>query len=170
MDLPLRRLCGLPVFFDLPVILYKLKFVCVEKFLAIGAKGPDEFTSELVGVAPFLLEGLEQDEVEGTLEMILKKREQLAQLWQVIVSGAQGFLWENARAHGFGQADWGRTGSSSSASVLKRGLSSSTLRELNPRSPKKPQNKPVPDDNSALSLTSRILSQVEVDHKARGDR
>jgi len=130
MDLPLRRLCGLPVFRDLSEILHKIKFVCVEKFLANEAKCPDEFTSELIGVAPFLLEGLDPDETESLLDVILKKREQLAQLWQVIVASAQGFLWESARAHGFGQADWGRTGSISSVNVLKRGLSGSNLEDL----------------------------------------
>ena len=158
MDLPLRRLCGLPVFFGLEVLLGKLQFVCVEKFLAIDAKCSDEFTAELVGVAPFLLEGLDPAETESLLDTILKKREQLAQLWQVIVAGAQGFLWENARAHGFGQADWGRTGSSSSINTLKRGLSSSSLRELNTRSPKKPIVKPIPEDPTVVSLKGKEAS------------
>ena len=109
MDRALRRLCELPLFgHKVRDVLELLGLVTVEQFLAFEAKQGSDFFGQLVVVAPSLLERLEEQKQEAILGSVLELRAILETLWHLLNKGAEGFLKENAAAHGFGLADWSR--------------------------------------------------------------
>ena len=105
MDRAVLKVCSLPYFCKFFIkVLELLNLVTIELILAFDAYSGVHFAELVLDLAPALLAGLLDSELDEALKLVADASDELAMLWFLVSAAKETLLRDSARLAGFGTA------------------------------------------------------------------
>ena len=138
MDRAVAKVCSLPCFNKhFHKVLVLLQLVTVELILAFDAHSGVQFAELVLDLAPALISGVLDSELQDALELIASAADDLAMLWILVSAAKDTLLKDSARLAGFGTASTPSSGRAQPKSEIghkrPRQCSAATLSSAAPR-------------------------------------
>ena len=168
MDRAVAKVCSLPCFNkNFHKVLILLQLVTVELILAFDAHSGVQFAELVLDLAPALISGLLDSELQDALELIAGSCDDLAMLWILVSAAKDTLLKDSARLAGFGTASLQSSGSA--RAKVDHGLkrprmsSSAALSSAAPRlnGSREPSSSITPLMEKELLLKSKWIRRLE---------